>query len=202
MSKGAMTKAAIVDVAKDLASRVGLGGLTIGGLADEIEMSKSGLFAHFRSKETLQLEVLEASGAAFIETVFKPAIAKARGEPRVRALFEGLLAWDRDSPGGCIFIAAASELDDQVGAPREMLVENQRGLLAALAKAARIAVEEGHFRADLDPEQFAFEMHLAVLGYHHASRLLRDPRAEKRARRAFEALLERTRRKRKARKGA
>jgi AcrR family transcriptional regulator len=189
-----MTRAAILEVAKGIASHRGLEGLTIGRLADELEMSKSGLFAHFRSKEALQVGVLAASREAFIERVVKPAIAEPRGEPRVRALFQGLLAWDRDSPGGCVFIAAASELDDQPGAPREKVVEGQRELFATLAKAAAIAVQEGHFRADLDPVQFAFEMHLPVLGFHHASRLLGDPRAEERAWRAFEALLERARR--------
>jgi AcrR family transcriptional regulator len=164
-------------------------------------MSKSGLFAHFRSKEALEVELLSTRERDFVDAVVRPAIAEPRGEPRVRALFERWLAWHKASPGGCIFVAAASELDDQDGPQRARLVAGQRALVATLAKAARIAVEEGHFRADLDPEQFAFEMNVLSLGYHHASRLLRDPRAEKRTRCAFEALLERARRKKSSRKG-
>lgn len=194
VSKGEATRAAILDDALSLASRIGLEGLSIGELAKRTEMSKSGLFAHFSSKENLQVEVLRVAAQRFAEMVVAPAIRKPRGEPRVRALFENWLRWSKAdfSPGGCIFIAASTELDDRPGPTRDYLVEAQRDFMATMAKSAKIAVEEGHFRADLDTEQFAYEMYSIYLAYHHFARLLRSPHAERRARRGFESLLERS----------
>jgi AcrR family transcriptional regulator len=186
-----MTRQAILDHGVDLATRVGLGGLTIGRLAEDLELSKSGLFAHFRSKEALQVQVLEAASSRFVDSVIKPALAERRGEPRLRALFRRWLAWSTSSaqPGGCVFVAASIELDDQPGAPRDRLVALQKDWLEVLAGAVRIAVSEGHFRRDVDPEQFAHDLYAIALGYHHAARLLRDPHAPKRAERAFESLV-------------
>ena len=191
MSKGDDTRQAILDHATRLASRVGLEGLTIGDLARDLHLSKSGLFAHFQSKEALQVQVIEAAARRFVDQVIRPALAAARGEPRLRALFDRWLAWGKseDMPGGCLFIAAAIELDDKPGIVRDHLVQRQRDWLDALALAARIAVAEGHFRGDVDPDQFAFEAYGVMLVYHHMSRLFADPRAEDRARRAFEAIL-------------
>ena len=191
MGKGEVTRQAILDRGVVLATRVGLGGLTIGRLADDLGLSKSGLFAHFRSKEALQVQVLEAASARFVDCVIKPAMAERRGEPRLRALFQRWLAWSTSSamPGGCLFVAAAIELDDQPGAPRDRLVALQKDWLEVLAGAVRIAVSEGHFRKDVDPEQFAHDLYAVALGYHHSSRLLRDPDAPKRAARAFESLV-------------
>jgi hypothetical protein len=109
----------------------------------------------------------------------------------VRALFEGWLGWENDPelPGGCVFIALANELDDRPGPLRDLLVGYQRDWTGALATAARIAVEEGHFRPDLDCEQFAYDLYATILAYHHFNRLLRDPGSERRARSAFEQLL-------------
>ena len=195
VSKGESTRAAILDDALKLASQVGLAGLSIGELARRSAMSKSGLFAHFSSKDNLQVEVLRTAAERFVEVVVAPAIRKPRGEPRVKALFENWLDWSRAdfSPGGCVFIAASTELDDQPGPARDYLEASQRDVMATLARAAKIAVEEGHFRADLDPEQFAYEMFSIYLVCHHFSRLLRSPHAERRARRAFASLLERSR---------
>lgn len=191
MRKGELTHQAILERAIRLASRVGLEGLSIGGLADELSLSKSGLFAHFKSKTALQVEVLEAATTMFTERVVRPALAQPRGEPRVRALFDGWLTWDRDTvlEGGCIFVAASVELDDSPGPARDALVQSQRDWLDCLAQAARIAVAEGHFRKDLDVEQFAHDEYAVMLGFHHAKRLMQDPKAEARARRAFEALV-------------
>ena len=194
VSKGETTRAAILDDALSLASRIGLEGLSIGELAKRTEMSKSGLFAHFSSKENLQVEVLRVAAQRFAEMVVAPAIRKPRGAPRVRALFENWLRWSKAdfSPGGCIFIAASTELDDRPGPTRDFLVGAQRDFMATMAKSAQIAVEEGHFRSDLDTEQFAYEMYSIYLSYHHFARLLRSPHAERRARRAFAALLQRS----------
>ena len=195
MNKGEATRAAILDDALSLASQVGLEGLSIGELAKRSAMSKSGLFAHFASKENLQIEVLKVAAARFVETVVMPAIRKPRGEPRVQALFDNWLRWSRAdfSPGGCLFIAASTELDDRPGPARDFLVASQRAVMATVAKAVKIAVEEGHFRADLDAEQFAWETYSIFLAFHHFTRLLRSPHAERRARRAFAGLLERSR---------
>lgn len=190
MSKGDETKAAILDRAVDLASRIGLEGLSIGGLAGETGLSKSGLFAHFESKQNLQLEVLRTSAERFVSLVLAPALKKPRGIPRIRALFENWLSWSRSMPGGCFFVAAANELDDRPGPLRDQLVAYQRDWTSALATAARIAVQEGHFHRDLDVSQFAYDFYSILLAYHHFSRLMSDRNAEARARRSFERLLE------------
>jgi AcrR family transcriptional regulator len=194
--KGDLTKQTILSHAAGLASRVGLAGLSIGELAEELDLSKSGLFAHFRSKEALQRQVLEHAGARFTDVVIRPALAAPRGEPRLRALFERWKAWPRESglPGGCLFVQAAVELDDQPGAARDLLVQQQRDLLELIATIARSGVNEGHLKKGLDPEQLAHELYGVMLAWHHASRLLRDPRADARATAAFEALLSRARR--------
>lgn len=191
MSKGEETRAAILEEALAETSRLGLEGLSIGTLARECGMSKSGLFAHFGSKEDLQLQVLRTAIERFAGAVVAPALTRPRGEPRVRALFENWFAWAEASflPGGCIFIATANELDDRPGPLRDLLVASQEQWLAVIARAARIAQEEGHFRADLDADQFAYEMYAVALAYHHFRRLLRDPGARDRARQAFDDLL-------------
>ncbi|WP_420125087.1 TetR/AcrR family transcriptional regulator [Longimicrobium sp.] len=191
MSKGAATRDRIIESALRTASVEGLEGISLGRLAADVGMSKSGLFAHFTSKEELQIDVLEAASARFAEIVLKPAMQEPRGEPRVRSLFEHWLVWERHEslPGGCVFMHAAAELDDRPGPARDTLVSWQRQWLAFLAKAARIAVDAGHFRADLDSALFAFQQLGLVLGYYHARRLLGDPLAEQHARQAFDALV-------------
>jgi AcrR family transcriptional regulator len=194
-SKGQQTREAILTHALRLATRIGFEGLTIGRLAEDLQMSKSGLFAHFRSKEALQLAILGMAGERMIEAVVRPALGIPRGEPRVRALFEGWLAWEQSPtlPGGCPFTAASFELDDRPGPVRDFVVQNLRDWIDTLAGAARIAVQEGHFRADLDCEQFAHECQAIVLAFVHASRLMRDPKARARTQTAFESLLSRSR---------
>ncbi|MDF3068052.1 MAG: transcriptional regulator, TetR family [Polyangiaceae bacterium] len=192
MSKGEETRDRIVDRAWRLASRDGLSGLSIGKLASELGLSKSGLFAHFGSKEELELEVLKAGAERFTEQVLRPAFAAPRGVPRLRKLFKNWVAWVTDpaQPGGCVLFAAAAELDDSEGPQRDFLASSQAALMAVLAKAARMAVESGELRTDLDGDQFAFELQGILMAYHHARRLLRDPKAEARAKAAFERLLE------------
>jgi AcrR family transcriptional regulator len=191
MGKGEETRDAILERALALASRIGLDGLTIGTLADELGLSKSGLFAHFRSKEALVVQLLERAADKFTEVVVKPALAAPKGEPRVRALFERFLRWPElvPQPGGCVFVQASVELDDQPGAARDVLARLWKQRLELVAGAVRRAIDAGHFHAKVDPEQFAFEMDGIGLAWHHASRLLRDPRATKRAHQAFEKLL-------------
>jgi AcrR family transcriptional regulator len=191
VSKGDETRAAILDVAIDIASTRGFAGLTIGTLADATDMSKSGLFAHFKSKEQLELKTLERARERFVDVVVRPSLSAPRGEKRVRALLENWLRWADDAlSGGCLFIGAAAELDDQPGALRDLLVRNEQDWLDVIANVAATAVAEGDFAADTDVEQFAYDVHGVTLAYHHHSRLMRDPRAVERTERAFESLLE------------
>jgi AcrR family transcriptional regulator len=191
VSKGEETRERIVDRAWRMASRDGLSGLSIGRLATELGLSKSGLFAHFGSKEGLEVEVLKAAAERFTEQVIRPALQAPRGVARLRKMFKNWLAWVNDpaQPGGCLFLAAGAELDDSPGPQRDFLVAAQSGLRATLAKAARLAVEAGELRPDLDCDQFAFEMQGVVMAYHHSRRLLRDPKAEQHVKAAFERLL-------------
>jgi AcrR family transcriptional regulator len=190
MSKGTATRQAVLDEAARVASRVGLGGLTIGSLAASTKLSKSGLFAHFQSKESLQLQLLGHTRARFVDLVVRPALAAPRGEPRTRELFARWLAWEADFlPGGCLFIAASSEFDDQPGPVRDRLVQDQHDWMDTIAQVFRTGIAEGHFHADADPEQFAHDLYGVMLAFHHASRLLGDPDAAARATRAVEALL-------------
>ena len=193
MGKGEETKRAIVDQALELVSTVGLENLTIGALAGATGMSKSGLFAHVRSKEQLQLQVLVGARDRFIEIVIAPALKKPRGEARLRAMFESTMKqWEEELPGGCIFHAVSAELDDQPGPARDYLVETQRDYADTLKRSAEIAIEEGEFRKDLDLDQFVFELGSIAAAYHHFGRLLGDPDAEQRARNMFEGLLARS----------
>jgi AcrR family transcriptional regulator len=193
MSKGAQTRTAILDEALKIASRLGLEGLTIGSLADATGMSKSGLFAHFGSREDLQLAVLEHFAHLYGERVFVPVLKIERGLPRLRALFERWLDWTLASglPGGCIMISAANEYDDRPGPIRDAVIANQHRGNAITQKAVRLAIEEGHLRPDTDPEQIAFEMLGIVLASHNHRRLLGDKEARKRALTACEELVAR-----------
>ncbi|HEV8473319.1 MAG TPA: TetR/AcrR family transcriptional regulator [Methylomirabilota bacterium] len=196
MKKGDQTRETILVHALRLATKVGFEGLTIGRLADELDLSKSGLFAHFKSKENLQVQVLDFASRRFVDEVVRPAIAAPRGERRVRALFDRWLAWEASPslPGGCPFVTAAIELDDRPGPARDFLVRSQKDWLETVANTARTAVQEGQFDPDLDCEQLAHEANGIMLAYQQASRLLKDPKARARAEAAFEALLARARR--------
>ena len=191
MTKGEDTKAAILDAAVAIASEVGFTGLTIGQLAEHTGMSKSGLFAHFKSKESLQLETLAWARDRFTDLVIRPTLATPRGEQRVRALFDGWLDWETEAlQGGCVFVTATIEFDDQPGPMRDALVRIQQDWMDFVATVAGTAVSEGDFRAELDTEQLAFTLQSLMLGYHHAARLMRDPKALAHTRQALDQLLE------------
>jgi AcrR family transcriptional regulator len=188
MGKGDETRTAVLDRAVEVARRVGLSGLTIGSLAEQADLSKSGLFGHFRSKEALQLQVLEHARSRFEEAVARPALREPRGEPRLRALFDRWLDWDA-APGGCPFVAAATEFDDRPGAVRDRLVQDQRDMFDMIATVFRSGVSEGQFRGDADADQFAQDLYGVLLARHHTLRLLGDGQADARARRALDALI-------------
>jgi AcrR family transcriptional regulator len=195
MSKGEETRREIVERALVLAGERGLEGLSLGTLAADLRLSKSGLFAHFRSKEALQVDVVRRAIARFTAEVVVPALALPRGEPRVQALFELYLGWicGPGRPGSCFFMALTQEYDDRPGAVRDLLVQSQRDWRHTLARACRIAVEEGHFRADLDAVQFAYELVGIGMVFQQTHKLLHDAQAERLARAAFEGLLARSR---------
>jgi AcrR family transcriptional regulator len=173
VKKGQTTRDVILDDAVQVASRVGFAGLTIGVLADRAGLSKSGLFAHFGSKEDLQLATLEHARQRFVDVVVTPSLKSPSGEARLRAFFQNWRNWnDAELNGGCVFMAAAVEFDDQPGPVREALVSSEREWLGLLASVTRSVVAKGEFRDDLDVDQFVFEFHGLMLAHHHASRLL------------------------------
>src|SRR5258707_12890378 len=192
-TKGEQTRAAILDEALSIASKLGLEGLTIGSLADATGMSKSGLFAAFGSGEDLQLAVLEHAAQRYGNKVFLPVLKIERGLPRLRALFQRWLEWTLESglPGGCIMISAANEYDDRPGPIRDAVIANQHRGNAISQKAGRPPIEEGHLKRDTDPEQIAFEMLGIILASHNHRRLLGDKEARKRSLTAFEELIAR-----------
>lgn len=193
LGKGPTTRARIIDDAIRLVSVEGLAGLTIGRLAERTGMSKSGLFAHFESRESVELAVLGEAIARFRDAVVLPALREPRGEPRIRALIDGWHAWSNDHaamPGGCLLLQAAVELDDRPGPALDLVAEAMRQWSETLRRAAAIAMEEGHFRNDLDPALFAFQVQGIILASHQAERLLRVPGSATRMRRAVDALID------------
>jgi len=191
MSKGTDTRSRIVETALRAASVDGIEGITLGKVAADVGMSKSGLFAHFDSKEALQVDVLSTAAEKFKQVVVIPALGAARGEPRLRSLFHQWLEWEQNEslPGGCVFMHAAAELDDRPGPARTKLVEQQQKWLGTLAKAVRMAIDAGHFRKDVDPSLFAFQLYGIVLSYYHSARLFKDPNAKAHALGAFESVV-------------
>lgn len=194
MGKGEQTRALILGEAVALASQVGLEGLSIGSLASRLDLSKSGLFAHFGSKEDLQVLTLRQAERLFQEQVFGPALSEPQGLPRLRALFSNWLAsLENDSPGSSLLLAASIEYDDRPGAVRDVLIAGQRELRGAIAKAIRVAVDAGHLGPRTDPWQLGFEIFGIVLAAHNDRRLLGDTRSSARARGAFERLIQASR---------
>ena len=189
--KGQQTRATILEAALNLASQMGIEGLSIGALAEVTGMSKSGVFAHFGSREELQISVIREYHERFEEEVFRPAVRQPRGLPRLRALFEnwvGKVATEIDS--GCIYISGAVEFDDRPGPVRDALAGMVLLWHGALGRAISMSVDLGHLRADTDPMQMLFEIHGLILSLHHDARFLRSAGAEDRARAAFERVIQ------------
>lgn len=174
MRKGEQTRAAILDAALDLASRDGLEGLTIGNLAERMQMSKSGVFAHFGSREDLQVEVVREYHRRFENEVFFPSLREPRGLPRLRAM---LKRWTekriQEVTTGCIYISGAVEYDDRPDSPvRAQLVFTVSAWRSALLRAISQAIQEKHLRPDTDPNLMLFELYSFTLGLHHDARFL------------------------------
>lgn len=190
--KGQQTKAAIVEAALGLAAHIGLEGLSIGALAEVMHMSKSGVFAHFGSREELQISVVREYHARFEEEVFFPALQEARGLPRLQTLFHHWM--NRTSveiDSGCIYISGAVEFDDRPGPVRDALADSVRAWLAALYRAVVQAKEAGHLHPDADAQQIAFEIHGLILALHHEARFLKTPGSIARANTGFANILAR-----------
>ncbi len=191
-NKGARTRELIVEAGHELARRVGLDGLTFGTIAAEVKMSKSGLFAHFGSREGFQLAVLEHAINAVGDAVFAPAFAQPRGLPRLSALISGWLAFvsglDR---GGCVVLAAVAEFDDKPGPIRDALVGYQHRLRRQMERTIQMTIDAGDFRADADPAQVAFEFYAVLLALHHDLRLFNDQQAVARTAQAANHVLQR-----------
>ena len=191
MRKGELTRAAILDVALDLASRDGLEGMTIGLLADKMNMSKSGVFAHFGSREDLQLEVLKLYHHRFEQEVFYPSLQEARGITRLKAMYS---RWIKrvsvEIASGCIYISGAVEYDDRPGPIREELVAMVRAWQGALLRCVEQSIEVGDLKSGTDAQQLVYEMYGLILALHHDARFLRMPGSVDRARAGFERLIQ------------
>jgi AcrR family transcriptional regulator len=191
-AQGARTRQAILEAAVDVASAEGLEGLTIGRLASKLQMSKSGLFAHFGSKEELQLATIEAARSIFVREVIRPAFEAAHGMPRLWKLCDVWLGYVQGGVfrGGCFFAAAAAEFDSRPGTVRDRIAEIMKEWLNILRRAVVEAKEAGHTDKGVDPTQLAFEFNALELGANWAFQLYGDRQAFARAR---EAILERLR---------
>ncbi len=186
--KRAATRDTILDHAYALARRDGLEGLSIGGLAGDVGMSKSGVFAHFGSREDLQLAVLDTGRQRFVTQVLLPALRQPRGLPRLRAIVANWFEWAREHQSGCVLLSAASEYDGRDGALHDGVVRQQAGWRDELQKAIAQAIELGHLRTDTDVAQLAFEIYALMLGLHHDAGLFGFDEAGQRTRAAFERL--------------
>jgi AcrR family transcriptional regulator len=192
MQKGQQTKLVIVEAALGLATQIGLEGLSIGVLAEVTHMSKSGVFAHFGSREELQISVIREYFSRFELEVFYPSLNEPRGLPRLQALFAN---WMKrvavEIQSGCIFISGAVEFDDRPGPVRDALANSVKTWLTALNRAVVQAKEAGHLRADADEQQIAFEIHGLILALHYEARFLKYPGSIARANLGFEHILNR-----------
>ena len=192
LQKGQQTRAAILDAALALAAPVGLEGLSIGAIAELMGMSKSGVFAHFGSREELQIAVVREYHRRFERDVFYPALQQPRGLPRLRAMFD---LWMRQTAleidAGCVYISGAVEFDDRPGPVRDELVLTVKTWQAALRRSVEQAIAQGHLKPSAQPQQIAFEIHGLILALHYDARFLRNPQGPSLARQGFEYLLER-----------
>jgi AcrR family transcriptional regulator len=191
MRKGELTKTAIVAAALDIAGKDSLEQLTIGRLAEQMDMSKSGVFAHFGSREELQIAVLKEYERRFVEDVLLPSLKEPRGLPRLEAMFQRWV--DRVSveiTNGCVFVSGAVEYDDRPGPVRDELVRMVRSWQRELVRAIKLAIDIGHLKPETDPHQLVFTMHGLVLALHHDARLLHSKDSVARGRAGFAQLID------------
>lgn len=191
MGKGMQTREAILDEALRTASKVGLEGLSLAPLADTLKLSKSGLFAHFKSKEALQLDIVEEAMERFKRQVLLPESRERDPEKRLRAVFMRYLDWIRGSEadGGCLFMTMAQEYDDRPGPIRDRLVASQRDWRTFLTTLIKDGAAAGAFRPDPDAGQAVFDILGAALAFQHSAKLLDDRSARRRALAALDRVI-------------
>ena len=174
----------------DMASQLGLECVSIGSLANVIKMSKSGLFAHFQSKENLQVEILNYAGRLFSESVIVPSLQTKAGITRIKALVDNWTNWSSALTGGCIFVSASAEYSDRPGKVRQCLLKQQNEWIDCLDRIAQAAISAGDFRKDVDCQQFAFDLYSLMLGFHLYFKLLDNSETKKRKEIALVRLLD------------
>ena len=176
--KGFTTKSVILQAALGIASKSGLEGITIGHLAEIVGMSKSGVFAHFGSREELQIEVIRKYYEHFSQIVFLPALSKSKGLPRLRHMIDGWLKMSvGEDTSSCFFIAGAAEFDDRPGIVRDALVRSVEDWRSALLRAIKESIAAGHLKKSVAPQEMLFQLYSIVLGAHHDSRFLQNPKS-------------------------
>jgi len=190
MAKGEDTKLIVLEAGLDMASQLGLECVTIGNLAKTTNMSKSGLFAHFQSKENLQIEILNYAAQVFSGRVIVPALKTQAGIPRIRALVDNWIGWTSELTGGCIFVSGSADFSDRPGKVKDVLLNQQKQWIDCLRRIARSAVKAGDFRKDIDDDQFAFDLYSLLLGFHLYYKLLDDSEIRKREETALVRLLD------------
>jgi AcrR family transcriptional regulator len=190
MTKGEDTKRAILDAGLQMATRLSLETVTIGNLAKATQMSKSGLFAHFHSKENLQIEIMKHAGALFAEGVVIPALMEKAGIPRIKALVNNWIQWSSRMSGGCIFVSASAEFTDRPGKVRDFILQQQEAWIDSLRRIAGSAIRVGDLKKDIDRDQFAFDLYSLLLGFHLYDKMLNDTETRKRQETALERLLD------------
>ncbi len=193
MTKGSDTKQMILETGLQMASQLGLEAVSIGALAKAVHMSKSGLFAHFQSKENLQNDIMHYAGELFSSGVVVPALRVEAGIPRIQALVDNWIRWTAKLTGGCIFVQASNDLKDRPGIVREYLIQQQEAWIDCLKRIAESAVRVGDFRQGTDLDQFAFEFYSLLLGFHLYDTLLENGDIKKRQQSALDALIQRFR---------
>jgi len=190
MTKGIDTKTNILKTALQMASKLGLECVTIGALAKEMNLSKSGLFAHFQSKENLQLEILQYASNYFSMHVVIPALNTERGIPRIKELIKNWMDWSSKLTGGCIFVIAGNEYNDRPGKVRDYLLNQQEEWIDCLKRVAQSAIKAGDFKTDIDLDQFAFDFYSMLLGIHYYDKMLNDTKLKQRQEKSFTDILE------------
>jgi AcrR family transcriptional regulator len=189
MAKGQDTKLAILDAGLEMASRLGLESITIGSLAKATRMSKSGLFAHFQSKENLQIQILEYAGELFVQQVVIPALRHTSGIPRIKDLVRNWNHFCDQLCGGCIFVTASTEFSERPGKVRDFILHQQQAWVDSLRRIAESAIKAGDFRSDIDCEQFAFDLYSLLLGSFYYHQLLQNMDAKHRQEISLEQLI-------------
>ena len=190
MTRGKETKLNILQAGLDMASQLGLESVTIGALAKATHMSKSGLFAHFQSKENLQVEILNYAAQLFSEGVIIPALIAEAGIPRIKVLVDNWIDWTSELKGGCIFVSASTDFSDRPGRVKGVLLQQQNEWIDCLRRIAQSAVRVGDFREDIDDDQFAFDLYSLLLGFHLYYTMLDDAQTRKHQETALNRLLD------------